>query len=200
VAALGRPWGLLAHSEKTGRLSTLAEVAAWLESASTVPIVFLIWSPRCPYVKAYDSRIQSIVGRAGARLYAVSSNARITADEVRGFVREHRTPYRVLVDPRQEVCDLLGGRNTPEAIVVDAKNVLRYRGGIDDDPLEDKKLEERAQWLCDAVTALVEGRDVPSPRSPRRPPRPPTASATPSPTSRRRTSTGPSGGSRPLAR
>jgi peroxiredoxin len=161
--ALGRTWGMLATEALAPRTKTLGEVATWLETASTVPIVFVVWSPSCPYVRAYDDRIQAAVAAAGARMYALSSNARVSEDDVRAYVRKHGSPYRVLVDPRQEVCDLLGGRNTPEAIVVDAQGMLRYRGGIDDDPLEDKKPEERSHWLKDTLAALREGRPVARP-------------------------------------
>jgi hypothetical protein len=163
VRQAAKPWGLLPTAKATASLGTLDDVAAWIARASEAPIVFVIWSPKCPYVRGYDDRLQAVVAETGARLYAVSANKPVTDDDIRAYVRLHDTPYRVLVDRAQEICDLLGGRNTPEAIVVDRKGALRYRGGIDDDPLETKEAPERAQWLRDALVAVRDGKEVARP-------------------------------------
>jgi hypothetical protein len=160
---VGRPHGLLPSPEGAKALTTLGDAAEWLSRAATAPILFVQWSPVCPYVKGYDDRVQALAAEFGTRLYAVSSNAPVTDGQVKKFVADRGTPYRVLVDRRQEIADLLGGRHTPEAILLDAKNVLRYRGGIDDDPLETRPEAERARWLRDALAAVRDGKEVARP-------------------------------------
>src|SRR5262245_57422974 len=48
LTRLAKPWGMIATEAIAPKTKTLGEVATWLESASTAPIVFLVWSPRCP--------------------------------------------------------------------------------------------------------------------------------------------------------
>jgi hypothetical protein len=163
LGRVGRPHGWLPAAGAAKDLATLDDVAAWLARAAQAPILFVVWSPVCPYVRGYDARVRALAAEHGARLYAVSSNASATDAQVRKFVEERKPPYRILVDRRQEVADLLGGRHTPEAVLLDAKNAIRYRGGIDDDPFQEAPEERRARWLRDALAALRDGKEVPRP-------------------------------------
>jgi hypothetical protein len=160
---VGRPHGWLPTAEGARRLGTLDDAAGWLAGAASAPILFVAWSPVCPFVRGYDERVRALAAEHGARLYAVSGNARATDDQIRAFVAERSPPYRIFVDRRQEVVDLLGARHTPEAVLLDAKNAIRYRGGIDDDPFEESPEAKRQRWLRDALAALRDGKEVPRP-------------------------------------
>ena len=57
--------------------------------------------------------------------------------------------------------DYLGGKCTPHFFLIDRKGVLRYAGGLDDDPAGVVEEGERTPWLFNAIEAVRKGRDVP---------------------------------------
>ena len=156
--AVGRPLGLVAGEATTAGWKTLADVAAWAEAGAKAPLVLVCWSPGCPTSRMYEQRLVEIATGAGARLVLVASNATDSDEACRARVKEAKLPFRVLLDPDQAITDVLGGRKTPHAFVLDATGALRYAGGVDDDAASSRPPDRRASWLRDAVVALTEGR------------------------------------------
>ncbi len=56
--------------------------------------------------------------------------------------------------------DILGGKTTPHFFLFDTKGVLRYRGGLDNDPMGYMEDDERKDYIADAIAAIRGGKDV----------------------------------------
>jgi hypothetical protein len=134
-------------------------------SAATV-VVFT--SSGCPYALAWHDRIQELArdysGR-GVRTVQVFSNDPDAqpADRPEALARRvgnGELVGDVLVDGLQEQAQRWGATATPEVFVVDRDRVVRYHGAPDGDFDEP---ERRADWVRDALDAVLEGRPVDRP-------------------------------------
>jgi hypothetical protein len=91
-------------------------------------------------------------------MYLVASNATDAADDIKSYVETKELPFRVLLDGEQKLTDVFGGKRTPHVFVLDAKNVLRYAGTVDNDAPMTEPEEKRVAYLDLALGALAEGR------------------------------------------
>jgi peroxiredoxin len=125
----------------------------------------------CPYALAWHDRIADVARdylARGVRVLAVNSNdaaryPRDSYDAMRERVaRDGEWPMPYLHDATQEVAREYGAKVTPDVFVLDAESRLRYRGAPDadyDNP------GERAEWLREALDALLAGAEVPRPET-----------------------------------
>ena len=158
AVAAGRAHGLVADETTVAEWTLVGDVAAWVARAAEAPIVFVCWSPKCPTSKLFEERLVTAAARRGARMYLVASNATDAADDLKSYVETKELPFRVLVDPAQKLTDVFGGKRTPHVFVLDAKNVLRYGGTVDNDAPMTEAEEKRISYLDLALAALGEGR------------------------------------------
>jgi mono/diheme cytochrome c family protein len=93
----------------------------------------------------------------GIRLFAVFSNSDETVAGIRAYAEQAEYPFASVRDVGGYLARRLGAKMTPQAFVVDADSVLRYRGAIDDNRYENRVNE---QYLNDALASLVAGQDV----------------------------------------
>jgi len=126
-------------------------------------VVFL--STQCPISRAYLPALADLhaaAGKTGVAVVGVESNAGHDAAEVAAHAAEFAIPFPVLLDPRQVVADALAADTCPEAILVDDRGRIRYRGRIDDRFVRrgGPALETSSRDLADAVEALVAGRQA----------------------------------------
>jgi hypothetical protein len=157
ATAAGHAYGLIADEKAVAALKTIGDVAAWIETAASAPIVFLCWSPSCPTSKLYEERLVAAIAANHARLYVLASNGTDTPDAARAYVTQKELPFLVVSDHDQRITDVLGGRRTPHAFVLDAKNALRYAGAIDSDAAMTEPEERRIPYLARALAQLNEG-------------------------------------------
>ncbi len=68
--------------------------------------------------------------------------------------------YPVLQDPDGEVGRLYNARTTPHMFVIDEEGILQYMGGIDDDPRGREDVEDRQNYVAQALTAITAGETV----------------------------------------
>jgi peroxiredoxin/mono/diheme cytochrome c family protein len=68
----------------------------------------------------------------GVQFLAVNSNSQDTFVRMSAHAQERDVPFPVLKDFDHQVADRFGAKRTPEAILLDAAHVVRYRGRIDD--------------------------------------------------------------------
>ncbi len=104
-----------------------------LKGKNGAVIVFL--SAQCPVVKAYNERISQIAADYAAKGIAfigINSNSTESLDWVKSNAAENYK-FPVLIDKGNVFADKLGATVTPEVYYIDAKNVLRYHGAIDND-------------------------------------------------------------------
>lgn len=104
-----------------------------LKGKNGAVIVFL--SAQCPVVKAYNERISQIAAdyaSKGIAFIGINSNSTESLDWVKSNAAENYK-FPVLIDKGNVFADKLGATVTPEVYYIDAKNVLRYHGAIDND-------------------------------------------------------------------
>ena len=124
----------------------------------------------CPYALAWHDRIAQVANdyaARGVRVLAVNSNdsGRYPADSpeaMRDRVSREQWTIPYLHDATQEVAREYGAKVTPDVFVLDAQDRLRYRGAPDADY---DKPGERAEWLRDALDAVLSGAIVERPET-----------------------------------
>ena len=169
VLATGRPFGLMPSDEVLESLTekkSKEAIVDWVMAAKDQPILLTIWSPKCPTCKKYNDRLHDLVGSTGVRMYAINGNFNDKVEHIEKFRDAYGFAGRVLRDDGLVVTDMLGGERTPHFMLVDTDGVLRYRGGMDNDPQEFKEDDEREDWLKDAIVALQAGKDIAKAQTP----------------------------------
>ena len=166
VAQAGAFYGLQASEESAAAFGTLEDVVKWIEGSNDAPVILMCWSPRCPTSRKLNDAINEKISASGARLFAIACNYRDTAEHYAKF-REMVDFYaRIIPDTEQAITDVLGGERTPHFMVFDAKRILRFRGSLDNDPMDVMDEDEKENWLLDALAAIKAGKDVPKTETP----------------------------------
>jgi peroxiredoxin len=120
-------------------------------------LVFL--SVQCPVVKQYNERIIKLAddyAAKGINVIGINSNATESAERVKAHAAENYK-FPVLIDKGNVIADRLGANVTPEVYYLDAKNVLIYRGAIDNNKSADSVT---TNFLRDAAEANLSGKTV----------------------------------------
>ncbi|HEY3788237.1 MAG TPA: redoxin family protein [Urbifossiella sp.] len=96
--------------------------------------VFVFVSFDCPVSTSYYSGLNDLA--KARRDKGVSFALVVPADEPPEAIAKQAAEFKltipVYLDPKKEAARALGAKTTPEAIVLDADGVVRYRGRIDD--------------------------------------------------------------------
>lgn len=126
--------------------------------------VVLFLSVRCPCSNAYNERVRRLIAdlpRRDVRVVIVYSSADEVAAEVADHARAQRfNAVPVLKDERLLGADHLKATVTPQAYVIDSRQVLRYAGRIDD-KREPEKVTRHD--LVRAIDAVLGGEPVAKP-------------------------------------
>jgi len=158
-----------------GKTWTLADFRATEERAGKV-VVLDFWSIQCPWSIKYEPRLKDLAARFAdkdvvflaidANRTEVDAEAQDPYGRIRAYAKKAALPYPVLIDRGNRVADRLAARTTPHVFVIDRSGVLRYSGGIDDDPKGDKAAsgEPVQAFVADALSAVLAGRS-PDPAS-----------------------------------
>jgi peroxiredoxin len=123
----------------------------------------------CPYVLGSEDRIKALHDKfhpRGVDWVAINSNETEhhpddDFEHMQSHAREAGLKFPYLRDEYQEVARLYGALRTPHFFVFDSERRLRYTGRLDDNPREEDKATTHE--LADAIEALLEGREVPTP-------------------------------------
>lgn len=125
------------------------------------PLAVVFSCCHCPYVVAWDDRLNAVArdyaGQAG--LVAVNANAGYLGDsfeETADRAREQGFVYPFLYDETQEVAEAYGAARTPEVFLFDAEHRLAYHGTPDSDHRDPDGAEP---YLRDALDAVLAGRE-----------------------------------------
>lgn len=144
-----------------------------LSSFHDRPILVVFFScNHCPYVQAWESRfveVQRDYAAKGVQLVAINSNdeAKYPEDDFahmkdRAEAKGYNFPY--LRDESQKIAEAYGPVSTPDFYVLDGDRVVRFRGRMDDNHADPKKVTKR--YLRDALDDLLAGRKVRVPLTP----------------------------------
>jgi peroxiredoxin len=131
--------------------------------ASADALVLIQFCNHCPYVQAWQERVNAIArdyADRGVAVVAVSSNdARAYPEdafpEMVARAQEHDFAFDYLYDEDQSLARALGAQRTPEVFVFDRERRLVYHGAVDDDREGDAVTRH---YLRDALDAALEGR------------------------------------------
>ena len=133
------------------------------------PLTVVFSCVHCPYVVAWEDRINDVArayeGRAG--LVAINSNAGYlgdSVDDMQARSREKGFAFPFLYDETQDVAGAYGASRTPEVFLFDAEHRLVYHGSPDSDHQDPSGAEP---YLRDALEAVLAGetpgvQDVPA--------------------------------------
>ena len=125
-----------------------------------MPVAVVFSCCHCPYVIAWEDRLNEIAreftGRAG--FVAVNANHHLGDgwDDMRRRAEEKDFAFPFLRDETQEVAAAYAASRTPEAFVFDSQHRLVYHGAPDSDHRDPDGADP---WLRDALSAALEGRD-----------------------------------------
>jgi peroxiredoxin len=127
-------------------------------------VVLVFLGTDCPVANLYAPRLVELE-RAyrdrGVVFLGINSNAHESADDVAEHARKYEIDFPVLTDPLNRVADNLMAERTCEALVVDGRAVLRYRGAIDDQYGQGTRRPSASKsYLRDALEALLAGKPV----------------------------------------
>jgi peroxiredoxin len=130
------------------------------------PILVIIFTcNHCPYAQAYEDRIIALANdfdEEGAQFILMSSNdaSKYPEDSFGEMKKRHDAkgyPFPYCFDESQEVAKAFGALCTPHCFVFDRERKLKYKGRVDDNWKEPKKVIERS--LHDAISALLSGKE-----------------------------------------
>lgn len=158
--ACGSYFGLVATEETAESFTTLADLVTWISSANDAPILLVTFSPRCGSIKRQCEAIVETAANGKFRIFALACNTKDTDEHMASFREAMDWPVRTFWDRDQRVTDMLGAKVTPHFFLFDASGVLRYRGGLNNDPMGFMDEEDRKDYLLDAVGAIRGGKDV----------------------------------------
>ena len=123
------------------------------------PVAVVFSCVHCPYVIAWEDRLNAIArdydGRAG--LVAVNSNGAYLGDgpdEMKARSDEKGFAFPFVRDASQEVAQAYGAARTPEVFLFDAERRLVYHGAPDSDYENEADADP---WLRDALDAVLAG-------------------------------------------
>ena len=161
VAAVAVPPAEPALRTTDGKPLTLAAPA---EGATA--LVFC--SSECPISNAYSPTLNALAAEfpdSKVKLVGVFLDPDLTAAGLAEHASEYQLKFPVANDRRGALARKLGVRVTPEAVVLDAKGEVRYRGRIDDQfaARRVKTARPMTHELRDAIAALLDGRKVAEP-------------------------------------
>ena len=136
-----------------------------LDSYADAEALVLVQScNHCPYVQAWDDRLNAIArdyADRNVRVVAVNSNdaeryPEDSFEEMRKRAAAHGFAFDYLYDEPQAVAQQLGSERTPEVFLYDRDRRLVYHGAIDDSRDETAVSQH---YLRDALDAVLGGEE-----------------------------------------
>ena len=136
----------------------------YLERFNVIAIVFM--KDECPYVKMYLDRLKQIQiefeGQSFTTIAINANNIETTSEEIlkqmKDFAREHNLNFPYIRDSNQDVARSFKVTLTPEALVLDKKGIICYRGAVDDSPEAPESVKNA--YLRDSIAAVLAGKEV----------------------------------------
>lgn len=133
--------------------------------------VLLFVQSDCPVSNSYAPEIQRICKAYAAKGVSCSlayEDVKVDAATVRKHLNDFAyTGVAATIDSSRTLADRARATITPEAVVVDAKGAVRYRGRIDNfyASLGKPRQHVTEHDLTDALDALLAGKPVPKPET-----------------------------------
>ncbi len=128
-------------------------------------MVMLFLTPECPLCQNYTVAMRKLEKEYSAKdipFIGVISGNYYTKDEVRRYKLKYDMEMDILFDPDFKLSKYYGATVTPEAIFIDRKGDLKYRGAIDNwaISLAKKRLNTTEHYLSDALDDFLSGNKI----------------------------------------
>lgn len=139
-----------------GRLHTLSEIKTPLKVVAFLGV-------ECPLARLYAQRLNELALNYSDQVIflGVNANCQDSHTEISAFARQNELRFPLLKDLRNRVSDQLKARRTPEVFLLDAANIVRYKGRIDDQyGVGYARSKPTRLFLRDAIDGLLAGNDV----------------------------------------
>jgi peroxiredoxin len=150
--------------DTAGKTWSLAD----LRDRKAVVVVFL--GTECPISNGYLPRLAELSRQyepKGVQFLAVNANRQDSPEAVAKHAQTSGIPFPVLKDGGNVVADRFRAERTPEAFVLDADHVVRYRGRIDDQlGVGYRRPHPTHNDLADALDAVLAGKPVAEAQTP----------------------------------
>lgn len=133
-----------------------------------MPVAVVFSCCHCPYVIAWEDRLDEIARDYSGRatLVAVNSNGDYLGDSFDDMVKRSKEKgfvFPFLQDHSQEVARAYGAARTPEVFLLDADHRLAYHGAPDSDHQDPGGARP---YLREALDAVLAGEDLPVAETP----------------------------------
>ncbi len=164
LVLLGAVWAVFPLEDAAGALHEAAE----LREAPLTALVFL--STECPLGNRSIPDLNALAARypGKVRFLAVNPERDRTAEEVLRHDREYALAFPTLLDPEQALARAAGVTVTPEAVLLDARGAVLYRGRLDDRARDFGKARARPRRedLRIAIDEALAGSPISVPETP----------------------------------
>lgn len=132
--------------------------------------VMVFVSPYCPTANSLMPEVAKIAAEFSDKFffYLIQSDKNLKKEDALQHAEMFQVKMPVLLDSEQKLALRLNAKITPEAVVTDAAGGVIYQGRINDLYLGPTKKQRQATRhdLRDALTAIANGKPVPSPQEP----------------------------------
>jgi peroxiredoxin len=121
--------------------------------------VLVFFDAHCPCQSAHDARLRDLYATyhpRGVDVFAVDSQTGATAESDANEASRRAYPFPILVDRGGALARRVGAEYATDAIVLDARGVVRYHGGIDSDKRD--LHDDATPYLKDALDDLLADR------------------------------------------
>ncbi len=127
-------------------------------------VVVAFLGTKCPIGNAYIptlNELQKSYADKDVQIVGINSVPGDNAETIARHVKDFAVSFPVLIDGKQSVASVFGARRTPEVFVLDGRQVVRYRGRIDDRIGYDYRRDEaRRHDLREALDELLADKKV----------------------------------------
>ena len=141
---------------------------AW--ASGSVKVQFFI-SSDCPISNSYAPEIQRLCseyGNKGVECSLVYEDVGLDTTAMRKHLHEYRYDgMPAVIDSNRKIANRAKATVTPEAVVIDSRGEIRYRGRIDNfyAALGKPRQQVTTHDLRDALDAVLAGKPVPNPET-----------------------------------
>lgn len=158
-APVGSKAAALTFTDVSGKSYTHTDITAHKAT------VFLFLSAQCPVCNVYAPRLNALAAAYSAQsvaIFGVYSNRQESLNDITRSAKERGIPFAIIKDANNALANRLNATTTPQAIVLDSTETVRYRGRIDDNPVATKVT---AHDLTRALDAILAGKPVANPET-----------------------------------
>ncbi len=133
------------------------------KEVKAIALIFI--STDCPIANAFQPslrQLQKAYADRGVACFMVHCSANVTSEDVRKHATDYEITMPIVIDSSQELGRLTGAKVTPEAIVIDRSEAVRYRGLINDlyAGYGKKRRVASKHYLRDAIDSVIAGKEV----------------------------------------